>query len=136
MNVRRSIMSTILLVILLIGGGTMLSLSLNHCCEPTHTQQHHCCSCEKHASDCDSHRFALDHKCTSNTTLQLEFTPQGSENRSAKIGSTAAILFTIIVALSTILCSAPSNIEHVEDERIRRLYTLTSRSLRAPPVLA
>lgn len=129
-------MSTILLVILLIGGGTMLSLSLNHCCEPTHTQQHHCCSCEKHTNDCDTHRFVLDHKCTANTSIQLEFTPQSSENRSTKIGSAAAILFTIIVALSTLLCSVPSNIEHTEDERIWRLCTLTSRSLRAPPVLA
>ncbi len=144
MRVKRAILSTILLMIFIIGGGVMLSQYSQRCCEPLHIEHHNCCHCENHADDCDTHRLAIEHKCANDKILQLEFTlPSGEHSRLTRGGIHAknielysAILLIAALCFVPLLTAAMRRVKRCDNEDIRALFSPSSRSLRAPPVLA
>lgn len=146
MQIKRNILSTLLLMILLIGSGALFAQNMNRCCEPTHSknERHHdCCHCEIHVDICSSHRFALDHRCSVGENKPLEYINSDQQKRrganSSQLSSgaqlTASLQRGFGISVTPPILALSRLIEAWQDDEPRGAYHPSTDSLRAPPAL-
>lgn len=132
MGIFRRIVAIVLMMLIIIGGCGALLCELQHdCCRSAHEQEHTCCGCEDHATECAMHTQSVAHKCNEIETFNFE------SALDQRIFSKVAPLFALYVCIYNLVAPVEneSNGLFVRSEVAIDSFSPSGGLLRAPPAL-